>query len=368
MKFEWKNCFKVCLSVFVLFLCITYWSLVANVISKVAGALIPILIGFIIAYVINILMSFYERKAFYKIKNQRIRKLKRPLCLTGAIFTLIAIIALIISLVLPQLISCIRLIASMLPGAIEDLINYFEVLPVMPKDITDFLKQIDMQKLMTQAAEIVTTGVGGVMDVVVKMASSVFSGTITTFLSIIFAIYLLIGKDSLIRKTDMVFKHYVPEKIRNRVCYVLNVFNECFHKYIVGQCIEAVILGGLCTVGMIVLRLPYATMIGALVAFTALIPVAGAYIGALVGAFMILTVSPLKALVFLIFLVILQQLEGNIIYPKVVGNSIGLPSILVLAAVTVGGGVLGIAGMLLGVPITAAVYKIIKDDMNKGRV
>ena len=148
--------------------------------------------------------------------------------------------------------------------------------------------------------------------------------------------------------------------------YVLGIVNDCFRKYIVGQCTEAVILGVLCTIGMLLLRLPYATMVGALIAFTALIPIAGAYIGAFVGAFMILTVSPAKALIFLIFIVVLQQLEGNIVYPRVVGSSLGLPGIWVLAAVTVGGGVLGIPGMLLGVPLMAAAYKLIRDDVNKG--
>ena len=140
--------------------------------------------------------------------------------------------------------------------------------------------------------------------------------------------------------------------------------NDCFHGYIVGQCIEAVILGTLCAIGMAILRLPYATMIGALVAFTALIPVAGAYIGAAVGAFMILTVDPWKAVIFLIFLVILQQFEGNVIYPRVVGSSLGLPGIWVLAAVTVGGGIMGITGMLLGVPMAAALYRILREDVN----
>ena len=150
------------------------------------------------------------------------------------------------------------------------------------------------------------------------------------------------------------------------MCYVLEVVNDCFHRYIVGQCIEAVIIGSLCALGMAILRLPYATMVGALVAFTALIPVAGAYIGAAVGAFMILTVDPVKAVVFLIFLVILQQFEGNVIYPKVVGSSMGLPGIWVLAAVTVGGGMMGIAGMLLGVPLAAAAYRILRDDVVNG--
>lgn len=365
MQIEWKNCFKVGISAFVLYLAIVYWRVIGAAVSKFFGALFPLFVGFVIAYVINILMSFYERVFLKKIKNVNAKRFIRTICLVAAILTLLAIAALIIGLVVPQLVSCVRLIIDMLPGAVENLVNYFENLPVMPKEIIEFLQGLNVQEMISKMAEIITSGVGNVMDTVVRVASSVFSGAVTTFLSIIFAIYLLAGKDSLCLKVGRVFNHYVPEKIRNRIYYVLNILDECFHKYIVGQCTEAVILGGLCTLGMTVLRLPYAAMIGALVAFTALIPVAGAYIGAGIGAFMILMVSPIKALVFLIFIVVLQQLEGNLIYPKVVGNSIGLPSILVLAAVTVGGGIMGIGGMLLGVPVTAAIYKIIKDDMNK---
>ena len=149
--------------------------------------------------------------------------------------------------------------------------------------------------------------------------------------------------------------------------YVSGILNSCFRSFIVGQCIEAVIIGVLCTIGMLIFRFPYATMVGALIGFTALIPVAGAYIGAIVGALMILSVSPIKALLFLIFIIVLQQLEDNIVYPKVVGSSIGLPGIWVLAAITVGGGVMGIAGMLLGVPLFAAAYRLLKDDVNGTR-
>ena len=158
-------------------------------------------------------------------------------------------------------------------------------------------------------------------------------------------------------------KHVMKEERYQKTLHVLSVMNDCFRRYTIGQCTEAVILGVLCTLGMWLLQLPYAAMIGALVAFTALIPVAGAYIGAGVGAIMIITVSPIKALIFLIFIVVLQQLEGNLIYPKVVGNSIGLPAIWVLAAVTVGGGVLGIPGMLLGVPLAATLYRLLREKL-----
>lgn len=160
---------------------------------------------------------------------------------------------------------------------------------------------------------------------------------------------------------------YVKPGVHAKMEYVLSVLNDSFHKYIVGQCTEAVILGALCTVGMLVLNLPYATMTGAVIAFTALVPVAGAYIGAGVGALMILTVSPVKAIIFLVFIVVLQQLEGNLIYPRVVGSSLGLPAIWVLTAVTLGGGLLGIPGMLLCVPLASALYRLIKEDVNRSQ-
>lgn len=368
MEIKWKNCFKVGLSVFILYLCITYWQFIAGAVSKFFAAAMPLFIGFAISYIVNILMCFYEEKVFCKIKKAGFMKFKRPLCVLLAFLTLIAIIALVAGLVVPQLVSCIKLIISMLPGAIENLIIYVNNLPSVPENVIEFLENIDAEKFISQTVQFVTSGFGSVMDTVLKAATSVLSGTITTLLSIIFAIYLLVGKDNLISKADKVFNHYMPDKFKNKIYYILKVLNESFHKYIVGQCLEAVILGVLCTVGMIILRLPYAAMIGALIAVTALIPIAGAYIGAIVGAFMILMVSPVKALVFLIFLVILQQLEGNLIYPKVVGESLGLPGILVLAAVTIGGGIAGVFGMLLGVPITAVVYKLIKNDMNKKMV
>ena len=209
-----------------------------------------------------------------------------------------------------------------------------------------------------------TSGVTNVMSAVITTVSSVFSALVTGLLAVIFSIYILLGKDSLKEQFGKLLRRFLNPKWQGRMCYVMHTVDDCFHRYIVGQCLEAVIIGCLCAFGMGLLRLPYATMIGALVGFTALIPVAGAYIGAGVGAFMILTVDPVQALVFLIFLVILQQLEGNLIYPRVVGSSLGLPGIWVLAAVTVGGGIMGIGGMLLGVPLAAAAYRMLRDDVD----
>ena len=301
---------------------------------------------------------------FIKSKKKFVIKSRRPVCMIGAFLTVLAVIALVIGLVVPEFISCIQVLIEKLPGAIADGITRLSRVEFISDEVITALKEINWQERITQILGFATTGVGSVVSVLITSVTAVFSGVITGFLSLIFAIYFLLGKNKLLRQIKRFFKHYLKENIYKKFKYGINVFNDSFHRYIVGQCIEAVILGVLCTVGMLILKMPYATMIGALIAFTALIPIVGAFLGAGVGAFMILTEDPIKALIFIIFIVVLQQLEGNLIYPKVVGTSIGLPAIWVLAAVTVGGGVFGITGMLIFVPLTAAVFKIIKDDIN----
>lgn len=365
MKIEWKTCFKIGLSIFLLYLCINFWPSVSGFLGALIGAAAPLLVGCGIAYVINIPMGVFEKYYFPRSFKKFFTVTRRPVCMTVSIIAVIAVVSLIVGLVVPQLISCIKLLISLLPGAIKELIAFLEDKNLLSDEVYSSLTAIDWKSKIGQIFEVLTSGLGSVMDVVITTVSSVIGIITTVFIGIIFAIYLLLDKERLGRQSSRILNRYLKESICGRISYVLSVFNECFRKYIVGQCTEAVILGVLCTIGMLILDIPYATMIGALIAFTALIPIAGAYIGAGVGAFMILTVSPIKAVIFLIFLVILQQLEGNLIYPHVVGSSMGLPGIWVLAAVTVGGGVMGIPGMLLGVPLVAALYKLLKNDINK---
>ncbi|MBP1574164.1 MAG: AI-2E family transporter [Oscillospiraceae bacterium] len=364
MKIEWKTCAKIVISLFVLFLAITYWKTVSGFIGMVFGAATPLFIGAAAAYVVNILMSFYERRFFGKTKNKKLLKIKRPLCMIIAFITLVAVLAIVIWLVLPQFVSAIMLVVDYIPEAANWIVEQLEKLEYVPQDIIDMLVSIDWNSQIEKIIKAVTSGVGNVMGVVISTVSTVLGGIVTAFLSLIFAIYILLDKEKLENQADKIAKKYLKQSWYEKLRYVLHTFSDSFHKYIVGQCTEAVILGGLCAIGMGILGLPYATMIGALVAFTALIPVAGAFIGGGIGAFMILMVNPLQALIFVVFLVVLQQLEGNIIYPKVVGSSMGLPAIWVLAAVTIGGGVMGIMGMLVGVPIAATVYRIIHNDVN----
>lgn len=366
MKLTWKDSWKIFVILFALYLGIHYWPSAIGLVGTVLSAGLPLIIGFAIAYLVNILMSFYEKHYFPRATSAAVQRSRRPVCMIGAFATLVAIVALVIGLVVPQLVSCVRLIIDKIPGFITATLAFADTLEIVPDDIIAELYAIDWNSKIGEIIQLLTSGLGNVIYVVVNTVSTVFSIVVTSFLSLIFSIYLLSSKEKLGNQLERVFHCYLKNSWCDRIGYVLAVIDDCFQRYIVGQCIEAVIIGLLCTLGMIILRLPYATMIGALVAFTALIPIAGAYIGAIVGAFMILTVNPIQALIFLVFLVILQQVEGNLIYPRVVGSSLGLPGIWVLAAVTVGGGILGIVGMLLGVPMAAALYRLIREDVNRG--
>ena len=369
MKIEWKSCFRLGATVFLTFLAIHYWSSLTGLIGVLFSAASALILGCVIAYVLNILMSFYEKHYFLKNRSKAVEKSKRVVCMLAAMLTLVAVVVLIIGLVLPELAACIRLLIAEIPEAIDSAVAWLEetglLATVMTEDAVASLMSINWQEKMTELISVLAAGVGGVAQVAVGAVSATVSVVAQFVIGLIFAIYLLVGKETLGGQMNRLMEHYLKPAWNEKIRYVVGIFDNSFHKFIVGQCIEAVVLGVLCIIGMTILRLPYAMMIGTLIGFTALIPVAGAYISAGVGAFMILTVSPVQALIFLVFVVVLQQLEGNLIYPKVVGSSIGLPGVWVLAAVTIGGGIMGIPGMLLGVPTVASVYQLVRNDLNK---
>ena len=369
MKIEWKSCLRLGVTVFLTFLAIHYWSGLTGFVGALFRAAGALVLGCVIAYVLNILMSFYEKHYFPKSKSEAVKKSKRIVCMLASILSLVALVALIVGLVLPELAACFRLLIAEIPRAMNNVIDWLEangfLATVMTEDAIMSLTAINWQEKMTELMSMLAAGVGGVAQVAVGAVSATVSGVAKFLIGLIFAIYLLIGKEKLGNQVNRLMEHYLLPSWNETIRYIAGIFDNSFHKFIVGQCIEAVVLGVLCILGMTLLRLPYAMMIGTLIGFTALIPVAGAYIGAGVGAFMILTISPVQALIFLIFVVVLQQLEGNLIYPKVVGSSIGLPGVWVLAAVTIGGGLMGIPGMLLGVPTVAALYQLLRNNLNK---
>ena len=365
MTVSWKNCLRVAASAFLLFLCIHYCDSVLRFIGVVVGAAAPLITGLVIAYILNILMDFYERHYFTKWTDKKIvNSTRRVVCMLAALISGVGIVALVIILVIPELVSCISFIIAEIPPLIQSLLNSEWVSEIIPDDTIKNLSAINWQEYLTKGIEMLTSGIGSALGTIISAVTSVVSAVVQAFIGVIFAIYLLLSKDTLKAQSSKILNRYLKPEWKMKFMYSVSVLNDSFRRFIVGQCTEAVILGILCMLGMFALQIPYAIMIGTLIGFTALIPVAGAYIGAAVGAIMILTESPIKALIFLIFLVILQNLEGNLIYPKVVGTSIGLPAIWVLAAVTIGGGVLGVTGMLIGVPLTAAIYRLICEDIS----
>lgn len=380
LKLKWKTVLRIIAVIFGLYLCIHYWPGISELISKLRTAAAPITIGIVVAYAVNILMSFYERFYFPNSKKKAVIKSRRPVCMLSALITLLGMIALLIGLIVPQLVECIKTLISKIPYAIDfilpklqRLLIKLQKMGVVPENIMDsvyssnwksrigeFLSQERIDSIIST----VTTGLGGAFNIAYGAIKTIITALINFVIGIIFAIYLLLEKDKILGQFKRLVNRVVSEEKATKITYVWHEISDCFHDFIVGQCTEAVILGVLCMLGMFILQIPYAPMIGALMGFTALIPIVGGLIGAGIGAFLILMDSPIKALVFIIFVIILQQIEGNIIYPKVVGNSLGLPGIWVLAAVTIGGGVMGIAGMVLGVPLTAAAYRLLKAYVN----
>ena len=372
MKEEMKKYIRIAAIVFVLYLVIRYWSKLEGFITLGISAAVPLFLGCVIAYVVNILMSFYERWYFKFFKNTALMKFKRLVCLILALLSLAGIIFFAIYMVLPELINCIASFVKLVPGLVEKVVAFIQEEELMQKipELEKTFDSLSSENIVSTLEQLWMTfkgSVGGAVGSIVSAVSNVFSAIVGVVVGLIFSIYVMFDKEKLSAQSKTMVSTYFPKRAE-RIFYVAKVVNESFHSFIVGQCTEAVVLGVLCIIGMALLRIPYPVMIGVFIGFTALIPIAGAYIGAAVGAIMILTISPFKALEFIIFIVILQQIEGNMIYPRVVGKTIGLPGIWVLTAITIGGGILGIPGMLIAVPLFSACYRLIKDDVAKRNV
>lgn len=366
LKIDLKTCLRVGATVFGVYLCIFYWSDIAGGIGGFIKAVLPVALGAAFAYPLNILMNFYERHFFPKSKKKIVLKLRRGICLTLAFLSLMLMGALVTALVVPQLVDCIKLIIADVPIFYEAILEKLAEYDIFPETIMETLSEIDWKSQSEKIISVATSGIGSVMEVVISAVSSLINGVTAFFLGVIFSAYILYNKEKLSSQLRRIRERYLPERVNKKFEYFVSIADDSFHRFIVAQCTESLILGVLCTIGMLILRLPYAAMIGTVICVTAFIPVVGGLIGGGVGAFLILMESPSKALVFLIFLILLQNFEGDVIYPKVVGSSMGLPGLWVLAAVTVGGTMFGIIGMLLGVPVAATIYRLVKNDVEKG--
>lgn len=336
-----------------------------NFFMYIIKVFMPFIIGAIIAFVLNVLLNVVENKLFKKLneKNSKIwRKIKRPTSVITTFVIIIAIIAFVLGLLIPQLQNTVEIFTDNIDSYKEQSVELLDKIGISNKDIKKFINGLD--DIQGELTTYLDNNKEEIMQTTVGVASTVV-GTITSFvLGIVFAIYILLKKEDLARQSKKILKAYLPEKREKRIREICEVSNTTFGNFISGQCLEALIIGILCFIGMLILQIPYASTISVLVGFTALIPVFGAFIGTAIGAFLILMVDPTKAIIFIIFIIILQQIEGNLIYPKVVGKSVGLPGLWVMVAVTVGASIAGILGMLVSVPLCSVLYGIIKTNVN----
>ena len=339
-------------------------TLIFGLLGQILTGCRPLFIGFAIAFVLNQPCAFFCRH-YERNLGARWKKLGRPLAVLTSYLVLIAAVVALFSFVLPQVGESIRLLAASLGG-------YISNLQTLLNEAAAYLDwesiNLDLDSLYNYLRELlngVLSGMSGAATQLMTVTGNIISMFVTLVLAIVFSIYMLAGKDKLLAQGRRLLRAYLPRRWAERVSGVINLTAEIFSSFVSGQLVEACILGGLCALGTFFIQADYAALIGVIIGVSALIPVAGAYIGALLSAFLLVMVDPVRALVFLIFLAVLQQIEGNVIYPRVVGTSIGLPGIWVLAAVTVGGGLFGLVGVLLSVPTASVVYTLVKRDMRR---
>ena len=333
------------------------------------GILKPFIAGAVIAFILNIPMKGIEEKLFKKWRGKGVA-LKRPISLVLSILFVAAVITLVIVAIMPQLKATFNTLGNKLPGFFEDVEDMLAELatayPALGVQFNDFATtDFDWNSILNTIANFLQNGITDMLNSTVNVASNIIGAVTSAIIGFIFSIYILLQKEKLHDQVKRIISAYLPEKTGSKIHEVCHRLYVNFTNFICGQCLEAVILGCLFIVVMSIFGFPYAIMIGTLIAFTALIPIVGAFIGCAVGAFMILIDNPIKALWFVIIFLILQQLEGNLIYPKVVGNSVGLPAIWVLASVSVGGSLFGVAGMLMFIPLMSTIYSLIRDDVNE---
>ena len=325
----------------------------------------PLIIGFCLAFVLNRPCQFFFRLYSRGLDKTSARGAARPLAVLTSYLALIIVVVAIFSFVLPKLVESIQTFVLNLSGYIANAQNTINhLLEYLHLDI----EQLDLSKLNTTLESILNSALRFLSNLgpqIIEFTTGLVSIVVTGVLALVFSIYMLSGRDKLLAQCRRLLKAYVPAKVAGPISDVVSLTAATFTKFVTGQCIEACILGGLCTVGMLFIQPDYAPLIGVTVGASALIPVAGAYIGAILSAVLLLMVSPLKAFIFVIFLIILQQVEGNVIYPRVVGTSLGLPGIWVLAAVTVGGSLMGVPGILISGPIASVAYTLLRQDVRK---
>lgn len=333
---------------------------VLSFIGRIVSVFMPLIIGVVMALILNVPMSLLERGILTKIAFPKKTSSKRGLAIFISFLIIFAIFAGIMLLIVPELVNALGVILSGI-GKLPDMLSQLSAADLKRIPFGEYLMHLDWTGIVKNIQDwALNTGVV-FADTAIMKVSSISSAVVKFTLGLVFSVYILYGKEKFKEQTCRLLRAWFPKRAAESAIHVGRLTNRVLKNFVAGQTMEALILGTLCMIGMFVLRIPYAMMVGVLTGVCAFIPVFGAFIGAAVGAFMILTISPLKAVEFLIFLVILQQIEGNLIYPKVMGSRVNLGSIWILVGVTIGGSLGGPIGMLAGVPVISIVYELVKE-------
>lgn len=359
-----------------LFLLVLFgWALVnlksvLHFLGKITSLLAPFLIGGGIAFLINVVMrpmEHYWKKLWRNTKSTLPLKLTRPVCLVLSTLFTLGILFAVVFMMIPGLRQSIEGFIGNIPMYVEEVGRWWGNIVQFAERYNIVLPEyaVDTEALVEKIASLINDRGSGIITVTWGATTSLLSGVVNVLLAFVFAMYLLAQKEAVCTHLKRLVTTVLPRQKAQRVLYIAKLSNQTFTNFISGQTIEAVIIGVLCFIGMLIFKMPYAGVVSVIVGATALVPVFGAWLGGGFGAFLILLTEPVKALWFIVFIVVLQQLEGNLIYPKVVGKSVGLPGILVLMAVTIGGGAFGVLGMLLCVPVCAVLYSLYCEFLHK---
>ncbi len=358
----------------ILFVLLINFAAVLKWLKFIWGVCFPFVLGGALAFCLNIPMSFFERKLFSGETDKKKAKkpgtlmgvIARPVSLVLTLLCIVLIVAIVVTVLVPQLTKTFESIGvvmtDFLPKAQAWLKDVFSGEGAVAEFVSSM--ELDWTKWLDGIKDFALNGAGNVISVTMNATVAVVNSVVSFFISFIFAIYILMQKENLSRQLTKLIKAVWNEKTVEKICRICSLSYFTFSRFITGQCIEALILGTMFFVIMSVFRFPYALLVGVVIAVTALIPIVGAFVGCFVGAFLILMVNPMQALAFVILFLVLQQIEGNLIYPHVVGNSVGLPSMWVLFAVTVGGSLMGVAGMLIFIPIMSVFYSLLREWVN----
>lgn len=330
--------------------------------ATLLGMVFPFLLGAAIAFILNVPMRWIEGK----IRPGKPCRWRRAVCLVLTLILVTGILTMVMVVVVPEFFRTLITLQSSVPLFLEDVQGRLTAWFAQYPDVAIYIGQMEVnwEQLMQGMIGFLTTGAGSLLNTTFSAAKSIVSGVAAFGIGLVFAIYILLQKETLGRQVSKLVRACLPGKLADTVLRTAGLTEATFSNFLTGQCVEAVILGMMFFITLSVLRMPYAMLIGVLIAFTALIPIFGAFIGCAVGAFLILMVSPMQALAFICVFLVLQQIEGNLIYPHVVGNSVGLPSIWVLVAVTLGGSMMGITGMLVFIPLVSVLYTLLREWVN----